>query len=269
MTFEHFYSILKPHKAASFNTVERAKKTIVCIVIFCILYNIPHLFTSSDFGRQCMSHVNSATNIYIKIYFWSWICVGYIIPFILLISMNSVIIHTLRKRSSNMLVTENPDQGQGNSEGHESRQPEKQIYVMLLLVSFTFIILYTPANVLVLHMNFFTGNTPTFFAGQYLFLQISEKLFYTSHGINFFLYVLSGQKFRTDLIKLFRKERIKWYAFHDIWWPKSETRTIVWLRAGGRWGMITARVSNDFGLHHCGYFFAIIPNRTNDYVLHF
>ena len=104
-----------------------------------------------------------------------------------------------------MLMTENPDQGQGNSEGHESKQPEKQIYVMLLLVSFTFIILYTPANVLVLHMNFFTGNTPTFFAGQYLFLQISEKSFFNSHGINFFLYVLSGQKFRTDLIKLFSK----------------------------------------------------------------
>ena len=160
--------------------------------------------------------------------------------------MNSVIIHTLRKRSSNMLMTENPDQGQGNSEGHESKQPEKQIYVMLLLVSFTFIILYTPANVLVLHLNFFTGNTPTFFAGQYLFLQISEKLFFTSHGINFFLYVLSGQKFRTDLIKLFSKAIIKWYAFHDIWRTKSETRTIVWLRAGGRWGMITERVSSDW-----------------------
>ena len=106
-------------------------------------------------------------------------------------------------------MAENPDQVQGNNETHESKQPEKQIYIMLLLVSFTFIILYTPANVLVLHMNFFTGNTPTFFAGQYLFLQISEKLFYTSHGINFFLYVLSGQKFRTDLIKLLRKAKIK------------------------------------------------------------
>ena len=50
MTFDRFYSIIKPHKAASFNTLKRAKITIVSIVIFSILYNIPHLFITSNQG---------------------------------------------------------------------------------------------------------------------------------------------------------------------------------------------------------------------------
>ena len=33
MTFERFYSIIRPHKAASFNTVKRTKITILIIVI--------------------------------------------------------------------------------------------------------------------------------------------------------------------------------------------------------------------------------------------
>ena len=204
MTFDRFYSIIKPHKAASVNTVKRAKITTSSIIFASILYNIPHLFTSSDFGRQCMSHVNAATNIYIRIYFWSWICLAFAIPFILLLSMNSVIIHTLRKRSFNILKSENQGHNQSNNETNKSKQSEKQIYTMLLLVSFTFLILYTPVNILVLYINFFTGSTPSFFAGQHLFFHVSEKLFYTSHGINFFLYVLSGHKFRADLIKLFQ-----------------------------------------------------------------
>ena len=208
MTFDRFYSIIKPHKAASVNTVKRATITIFCIVILSVSYNIPHLFTSSVFGRNCMSHVNAATDIYVRVYFWSWICLAFVFPFILLLSMNSVIIHTLRKRSFNMLTSENQGQDQINNESNKAKQYEKQIYTMLLLVSFTFLILYTPINVVVLYVNFFTGNTPSFFAGQYLFHQVSEKLFYTSHGINFFLYVLSGQKFRADLIKLFRTPAI-------------------------------------------------------------
>ena len=44
MTFERFYSIIRPHKAASFNTVKRAKIIIICIVIFSSFLNIPDLF---------------------------------------------------------------------------------------------------------------------------------------------------------------------------------------------------------------------------------
>ena len=43
MTFDRVYSIIKPHKAASFNTVKRAKITIWFILIFSCAFNIPFL----------------------------------------------------------------------------------------------------------------------------------------------------------------------------------------------------------------------------------
>ena len=43
---------------------------------------------------------------------------------------------------------------------------------------------------------------PQTFAGYYLFGEISSKAYYTNYGINFFFYVISGQKFRTDLVRL-------------------------------------------------------------------
>ena len=45
--------------------------------------------------------------------------------------------------------------------------------------------------------------SPKVYTGFYLFFNVAQKLHYTNHGINFFLYVMSGQKFRRDLMKLF------------------------------------------------------------------
>ena len=66
-------------------------------------------------------------------------------PFISLLVMNSVIIHTLRKRQ----LVSVQGQCQGHNEGHltKMRSSEKHIVVMLLLVTFTFLILSTPSIV--------------------------------------------------------------------------------------------------------------------------
>ena len=53
MTFDRFYGIIRPHKAASFNTVKRARIMVACIVIFCSIYNIPHYFLSAVEATHC------------------------------------------------------------------------------------------------------------------------------------------------------------------------------------------------------------------------
>ena len=120
--------------------------------------------------------------------------------------MNSVIIHTLRKRSkSNILGSKTQD----GTTGQQSRNknPEKQIVIMLLLVTFVFLTLNLPVRSIAFYVNFTSGNTPYYYAGLHLFYQFGEKAYYTNHGINFFLYVISGQKFRTDLRNLFRPKK--------------------------------------------------------------
>ena len=46
-------------------------------------------------------------------------------------------------------------------------------------------------------------NTPRGFATFYFIYHLGEKSYYTNYAINFFLYVIFGQKFRTDLVNLF------------------------------------------------------------------
>ena len=71
------------------------------------------------------------------------------------------------------------------------------------MITFAFLILNIPARALTYYINFYSGNTPYYRAGLYLFYQVGVKCHYTNHGINFFLYVWSGQKFRTELRNLF------------------------------------------------------------------
>ena len=74
----------------------------------------------------------------------------------------------------------------------------------------TVLILTTPGYlffILNLFVNFMVS--PKVFAAYHLFSNVAQKLHYTNHGINFFFYVISGQKFRTDLQHLFRRSQTK------------------------------------------------------------
>ena len=204
MTFDRFYSIIRPHKAASFNTVKRAKITILCIFILGILYNVPHLFTSDNQEWQCLPYGKAMETTVGLFYYWLSFVIQFALPFFSLLIMNSVIIHTLRNRSilkkqGRGYVSETQGQGQN------IKTLDNQVYIILLLVTFGFLILTTPAYLIfVVYMVVNFVGSPKAFAGYYFFANFAQKLQFTYHGINFFLYVISGKKFRTDLTNLFR-----------------------------------------------------------------
>ena len=206
MTFDRFYSIIRPHKAASFNTVKRAKVTIICIISFSILYNVPHLFVSDHNGWQCLPYGNALGKPYGEFYYWLSFTINFAVPFVSLLMMNSVIINKIRNRSR-FVSKNNKEEGQGKDkgQGQSSKSSEIQVYAILLLVTFGFLILTTPAYMFflcVMIIDFFSS--PIMFARYYIFYNFAQKAQYTNHGINFFLYVISGTKFRTDLLRLFK-----------------------------------------------------------------
>ena len=203
MTFDRFYGIIRPHKAASFNTVKRAKITIVCIVIISTLYTIPHYFITTNQGLQCIPYGKVMDKIYGNFYYWFTIVINFFLPFVLLLSMNSVIIHVLRKRSFLLKSTRPAAQGYSEGQSLKIKSSEKQIYVMLLLVSFGFLIFTTPGYALIFYINFVKFlKTSKSYAGYYFLYSVAQKMNYTNHGTNFFLYVMSGQRCRR--IWLFR-----------------------------------------------------------------
>ena len=208
MTFERFYSIIRPHKAASFNTVKKAKIIIVSILFLSTICSIPMLFLTTPDGNICVVYVRGMDHLAAKMYYWADQVVAFLFPFIALLTMNTVIIHTLRKRSSLLLTrSDKQDEGQGQNQGHSSKMKtsDKQIIIMLLLVTFGFLILMTPTYGMTYFSAFIDFSiSPKLYAGFLLVWSIGQKTYYTNFGINFYLYVISGHKFRSDLLKLFK-----------------------------------------------------------------
>ena len=218
MTFDRFYSIVRPHKAASFNTVRKTKIIIFCAGVFSIVLNVPHLFLSDNEGWQCTPFGKASDTMLGTIFYLFSSVVGFVIPFVLLLIMNSVIIHKLRTR---YVAT------QTQSETSSRKNSEGQIFVMLLLVTFGFLILVTPAYVLYLYVILVNVRaTPKAFAGYYLFHSVAQKMRFTNHGVNFLFYVISGEKFRADLKKLLPFKKI--HKYRDVQDTDSKITTVTY-----------------------------------------
>ena len=90
------------------------------------------------------------------------------------------------------------------STGMETRQKtmknaENQLTTMLLVITTLFLILLFPTYVRFIYTAFVSSDTPSKFATSMFISEISYKFYVTNSGINFFLYCVSGKKFRNDL----------------------------------------------------------------------
>ena len=182
--------------ASSFNTVKKARITCVLIIIFGIIFNVPHIFLAARRGYDCIPYAQNMNIIYGKIYYWLSFVVNYSFPFMSLLFMNCFIIHAIRSRKKLSVTNENDT---------KFKTSEKQIFIILLLVTFSFLLLTTPTYMLFLfNMIIDFDQSPKSQADFQLFFVSAQKAFYINNGINFFLYILSGTKFRNDFLKLLK-----------------------------------------------------------------
>ena len=137
ITFERFYSIIQPHKAASFNTVKKARTVIFSISGGCISYSIPFLFIGDNLGKLCIPNRFASDYVLGEMYHWLTEIAMFIFPLISLVTMNSVIIHTLRKRSKQN-ISGSAAQGDNDGQNLKFKNSEKQVFTMVLLITFAF-----------------------------------------------------------------------------------------------------------------------------------
>ena len=137
----------------SFNTFKRAKINIACILVFSVSYNLPHFFTTTRVDQYCAPFGHSTQYVSGLVYYRIFLVINILLPFVSLLIMNSVIIHTLRERSG----VQGQIQGQGQR-GHHTvkiKGSERQIYITLLLVTFTFLILSMPSYTFIVYAWFY------------------------------------------------------------------------------------------------------------------
>ena len=172
----------------------------VCVFI----YNIPHFFLSSVIGGQCFNF--GISSVFSQVYSWLSFVLNAINPFIMLIHMNYVIVKAVRK-SRKMFQPNDVTTRGGRGQGLDARQKtmksaENQLTIMLLLVTTLFLILLCPTYCRFIFLAFSKLDTPFEYAQSILLFRITALLYISNSGINFFLYCISGQKFRNDLKEL-------------------------------------------------------------------
>ena len=119
-----------------------------------------------------------------------------IIPVTILFVMNIIIIRAVWK-SQRMR--------NGNQTGQQDRNRsiEVQLTVMLILVSTLFVILLLPFEIREIYYSYVSkAETPKQYTVFLFIFDITYELYNLNYGINFFLYFVSGTKFRRDLLVL-------------------------------------------------------------------
>ena len=208
MIIDKYIAIKWPHKAATYSTPRKTNFIITGLLIFALIYDIPHIFLPNVVDGKCLGlgHFLSS-NIFIKIYTWSTFDLNGVIPLFMLIYMNFVIVQTVRK-SRQIFKVNTATTGAGKvpatNKVMDTRQKtmknaEHQLTIMLVLVTTLFIILLLPIYIRIINVTFVVVTSPSEYASSILFFQITYKLLTTNNGINFFLYCISGTKFRNDL----------------------------------------------------------------------
>ena len=130
---------------------------------------------------------------YVTVYTYLSFVVYPVIPAVMLSAWNGLIIHIIWKRKKTNI----------NEIKNKANATEVQLTTMLLIVSVMFVILVSPFEIRAMYYYFVErANTPKQFAMYMFVFQVTRHLFLLNYGINFFLYLLSGSKFRRDLMKL-------------------------------------------------------------------
>ena len=233
LTFDRLMAVRFPLKAVVWCTALRAK--LVCGSVFVIVWllNLPFfVYNHTKSGIEC--GMGTSRSVVSFVYPWIAVGIGLVLPLVSLISMNAAIItailnrqrflnvnakydvHERPRASSDIEMSESattssqelPQNDRLNSANNHTKPMTsryRNAIVTLLLVSFTFLLLVSPHYV---HIALFQMSdlmsSPSLRADYTLFFQVSKKLFFLNNACNFFLYCLSGTKFRNDVARLFR-----------------------------------------------------------------
>ena len=118
-------------------------------------------------------------------------------PFLMLVFLNLLIIRQVllaRKRRETICAS-------GKSSGRAVQERSTKLTIMLLTISFSFLVTTTPMNVYII-MRPLMGTDVRTKSRLELFKTIAEMLMYVNHSINFYVYCATGQKFRQQLLQL-------------------------------------------------------------------
>ena len=204
MTVDRWIAVAFPLKARMLCTPRRACVTCLSLFIFTALYTLPKMFTASVVGgRTCATFVIKST-LTVALSYANMILV-YLMPFIIVFLFNYLIIRAVRRSQEFRQGHAGTDAGKDATEGgHQKGAKNRQLTVMLLTVTFIYLLLTLPIALrIAIYFVLDKSATPHIYADYVLAVNATNKLAFSNSAVNFYLYCLGGPKFRQDLVKIF------------------------------------------------------------------
>ena len=200
MTAERFIAVHWPLRCIDHTGKAKARKVIIGISIVLAIVNIPLLWMLKIVDGECDCESQYKEFI---LEIWPIIdaTVYSFMPFTFLLLFNILIIRELQKATA--------------AHGHlqattDTRPPltnfHRRLTIMLLCISFTFLITSAP-NVIhtIIRYKVHTEKGSYENAAKIILGNTISSIFlYMMHSINFFLYSISGRKFRQELVEMLR-----------------------------------------------------------------
>ncbi|CAF2771840.1 unnamed protein product [Rotaria sp. Silwood2] len=224
MSTDRCIAVTRPLHASSICTVRRARIS-VCILVLCILIiNIHFLFTHYlSSANECTSH--EYYDFFIQ-RIWPWIdaAVYSALPFILLLTINLIIVFSLfhaRRSTSNLQMYQSH---KNRNKNKLSTSMSRKLTTMLLAVTVFFLLTSFPMVCLQIYTNIHQQNNNLF--TQLYLKPLCETLQYSNHCINFFLYAITGKAFRHELKRLFHSIAIKMHLTNNAVQTSIDRRQI-------------------------------------------
>ncbi|CAF3216051.1 unnamed protein product [Rotaria socialis] len=207
MSADRCTAIIRPLHASSICTVRRARISVCLLVLCMVLINIHFLFTHYlSLENECTSYKEYE---FFMRRIWPWIdaAVYSALPFILLSTINLIIVHGLfraRRSTSSLQLYQTQ---RARTKNKLSTSMSRKLTTMLLAVTIFFLLTSFPMVCLQIYTNIIDPNTDLF--TQNYIKPLCETLQYSNHCINFFLYAITGKAFRHELKRLFHSMAIK------------------------------------------------------------
>ncbi|XP_041363497.1 G-protein coupled receptor 183-like [Gigantopelta aegis] len=203
VTVERCFSVWFPHKVKIICIKRNTYVIIATIMLVFAMLNSHYFYGLGNYVEMIdneteVKHCEQINDAYynFEVFIWPWIdlCIYSVIPSSILTFCNIAIIHKVVSSSRQTL--------QNDSSISSRRRQASSLTVMLLLVSFTYVVCTTPYCIYLIYENSFTpdeyANAREEAVAGLVWLVVT-MLLYTNNSINFILYSVSGKRFRDEL----------------------------------------------------------------------
>ncbi len=212
VTAERWLAVCLPLRATRFCTRENAVRVVIALFVTLLFINGHFFWTVHivhiDNGEDLIPHCEAAEQFQTLIDgVWPWVdaFIYSFLPFVTILLLNTLIIRKVLQAKQNRRVL----QFCGRRKTLELQQPfsatdSGRTTIMLLIVSFAFLVTTLPMNVTLIATRFLAPSIKDLgvMVVYRLVRTIMELLMYLNHSINFYLYCAAGQRFRDQLVRL-------------------------------------------------------------------